>query len=142
MGGETLQVIDYADAGGSAGVETGETPVFEGDFVIEANELHEHVADEEDEVFDVASFVFGGHNSRDGFGRPRAFGRGALAGGGGAGGGVVKGHRGEMCGGWDAWCGALGTHLSGKFGFGGERRNRQRGRYGPFLPFAAGFRVL
>ena len=29
-------------------MEAGETAVFEGDFVVEADKLHEHVADEED----------------------------------------------------------------------------------------------
>lgn len=40
MGGEALQVIGHANPRRSAGVEAGQTPVFEGNFVIEAKELH------------------------------------------------------------------------------------------------------
>ena len=40
---EALEVVGHADAGGSAGVEAREAAVAEGDLVVEADELEEHV---------------------------------------------------------------------------------------------------
>lgn len=142
MGGETLQVVDDTYPRGSAGVEAGEPPVFKRNSVIEADKLHEHVADKEDEVFDVTGFVFGGHDFRSRLWGPGAFWRRALAGGGVAGGGVVKGDGGEVRGGRDGGCSALSAHLSREFGFGGERRDSRGWGDGPFFPFAAGFGVV
>ncbi len=43
MGGETLEVIFNGYAWWSAGMEAGETAVFEGDGVVEADEFGEHI---------------------------------------------------------------------------------------------------
>ena len=45
MGGKSLEVIDDTDTRRGAGMESRQSPVFERNFVIEANEFHQHVAD-------------------------------------------------------------------------------------------------
>jgi hypothetical protein len=42
-------------------VESGQTAI-QGQLIIETNKLHEHVADQEAQVLDIASLIFKGHN--------------------------------------------------------------------------------
>lgn len=42
---ETLQIVYHADAGRRAGVKPRQTAILEWDLVVEADELHKHVAD-------------------------------------------------------------------------------------------------
>jgi hypothetical protein len=42
-------------------VESGQTAI-QGQLIIETDKLHEHVADQEAQVLDVASLIFKGHN--------------------------------------------------------------------------------
>jgi hypothetical protein len=80
-------------------VETSEVAILGRDGVVEADKLHEHGGDE-DEVFDVAGFVFKGHELVWGCFGAGAFGRGVLA---------YEGGRGGMgCRQWIAGCACFG----------------------------------
>lgn len=58
---QSLQIVFDADAGRGSGVEPGQPAIFERDFVVEFDELEEHVADQQDEIFHVAGFVLQWH---------------------------------------------------------------------------------
>lgn len=45
MCGQALEVVFDADTGGSSRVESGQTTVFERNFVVETNEFKQHVTD-------------------------------------------------------------------------------------------------
>lgn len=99
--GQALQVVGHADPRWGAGVEARETSVAEGDLVIEADQFHEHVGDQGDEIGCVAGGVVGGHQFDCGFaGGARTFRGGSGGGGGGRGGGfvAVAAARGRGCG--------------------------------------------
>ena len=61
MGCESLEIVFDADARRGAGVESGQAAVFQRDFVVESDELEEHVADQEDQISHVAGFVLQRH---------------------------------------------------------------------------------
>ena len=61
VGGESLQVIDDADARWGARMEPGQSSIFQRNLIIETDELHEHVADEDDQVLGVAGLILGWH---------------------------------------------------------------------------------
>lgn len=54
---QPLQVILHADTRGSSRVEARQAPVFERKDVVVADEFHEHVADQDDEVLGVAGLI-------------------------------------------------------------------------------------
>ena len=77
--GKPLEVVTHTNPRRGAGVEPRQLAVLEGDVVIEADKLHEHVADDADEVFDVAGFVFGWHSLYRRHWGADSFGRGSVA---------------------------------------------------------------
>ena len=49
-------------------MESGQTPVSEGNIVVEAYKLHQHVAYEDNKIFDIAGLILFGHVLGCGFG--------------------------------------------------------------------------
>ena len=79
MGGQSLQVVLNTYSWRSARMESSEPAVLEWDVVVVSDEFEEHVADQEDEIFGVAGFVFGGHGFDGGMGWSGSLGGGFLA---------------------------------------------------------------
>ena len=61
VGGQSLQVIDDANARRGARMEPGQSAIFQRDLVIETDKLHEHVTDEDNQVLGVARLILGWH---------------------------------------------------------------------------------
>lgn len=79
MRGQSLKIVLHTDARWSSGVESRQTAFLEGDVVIEAYELHQHIADQYHQLFDVATLILLRHVFDRSFGLPRTLGRRTLA---------------------------------------------------------------
>lgn len=70
---EALEIVGYADAGRSAGVEACESAVAKGDLIVQPYEFHEHIRNKDSKVFGIAGFVGAGHGFGSRRGASRAF---------------------------------------------------------------------
>jgi len=59
---QPTQIVVYADTWWGTAVEAGEVSGAQGEGVVVADQFHQHAADEEDEVSDVGSPIFGWHD--------------------------------------------------------------------------------
>ena len=76
---KALQVISNADPRRSSRMESRQPPILERDVVVETHKLHEHIADQQHKILDIACLVARRHILDRGFGRASTFGRRALA---------------------------------------------------------------